>query len=248
MIRSQVEGESKRVHSPIDLDVLVLAGGQGTRLRSVLGEKAKVLADVAGKPYLFHLLSQLGAQGIRRVILALGCFHQEVLDYLDGQSFEGLQVVPVVEEEPLGTAGAMHNALPVLESDPVFVLNGDTFADVRLDSLLAFHKEQGANVTLAVAHKDNIERYGSVEIDESGRISRFIEKGENESGHVSAGIYVISRQVIQRIPSDRAVSWERDTLPGLVGQGLFAWCGPFRFLDIGTPDSYQRATEFLGKP
>jgi NDP-sugar pyrophosphorylase family protein len=236
------------VNSLTDLDVLVLAGGQGTRLRSVVGERAKVLAEVAGKPYLFHLLSHLGGQGIQRVILALGCFHQEVLDYLDGQSFEGLQVVPVVEEELLGTAGAMHNALPVLESDPVFVLNGDTFADIRLDSLLAFHQRQSADVTLAVAYKENIERYGSVEIDESGGVSRFIEKGKSESGHVSAGIYVMSRQVIQGIPPNRKVSWERDTLPGLVGHGLFAWCGPFRFLDIGTPDSYERAAEFLAKP
>ena len=228
-----------------DLNVLVLAGGQGTRLQPVLGEKAKVLAQVGEKPFLSHLLSHLSSQGIQRVVLALGCFHQEVLDYLDSQSFEGLQVVPVVEDEPLGTAGAIRNALQALDSNPVFVLNGDTFAEVHLESLLAFHQEQGAAVTLAAASRKNIQRYGSVEIDETGRVLRFIEKGQSESGHVSVGVYVISRQVIRLIPPNRRVSWERDTLPALVGQGLFACCGSFRFIDIGTPGSYQRAAEFL---
>ncbi len=230
-----------------DLNALVLAGGQGTRLRPVLGEKAKVLAQVGDKPFLSHLLSHLSAQGIQRVILALGCFHQEVLDYLDSQDFDGLQVVPVVEKEPLGTAGAIRNALQDLDSDPVFVLNGDTYAEVHLESLLAFHQEQDAAVTLAAASRKNIQRYGSVEIDESGRVLRFIEKGESESGHVSVGVYVISRQAIRLIPPNRQVSWERDTLPALVGRGLFACCGSFRFIDIGTPGSYQRAEEFLEK-
>jgi NDP-sugar pyrophosphorylase family protein len=230
-----------------NLNALVLAGGQGTRLRPVLGDKAKVLAQVGEKPFLSHLLSHLGAQGIQRVVLALGCFHQEVLDYLDSQSFEGLQVVPVVEDEPLGTAGAIRNALQALDSDPVLVLNGDTFAEIHLESLLAFHQEQGATVTLAAASRKNIRRYGSVETDEAGRVLHFIEKGHSESGHVSVGIYLISRQVIRLIPPNRRVSWERDTLPALVGHGLFACCGSFRFIDIGTPGSYQRAAEFLEK-
>ena len=234
-------------NSLANLDVLVLAGGRGTRLQPVLGEKAKVLAQVAGKPFLSHLLSRLGAQGIQKVVLALGCFHQEVLEYLEHQSCEGLQVIPVVEDEPLGTAGAIRNALEVLESDPVFVVNGDTYAEVPLESLLSFHQEHGAAVTLAAAYKKDIQRYGSVEIDETGQVVRFVEKGESVSGHVSAGVYVISRRVIEMIPTHRAVSWERDTLPGLLGEGLFAWCGPFRFLDIGTPASYERAREFLEK-
>ena len=228
-----------------DLDVLVLAGGQGTRLQPVLGEKAKVLAEVAGKPFLSHLLSRLEAQGTQKVVLALGCFHQEVLEYLTEQSFEGLQVIPVVEDQPLGTAGAIRNALEVLTSDPVLVVNGDTYAEVPLESLLAFHQEHGAAVTLAAAYKEDIQRYGSIEIDETGQVVRFVEKGRSKSGHVSAGVYLISRQVIRMIPPHHAVSWERDTLPGLVGEGLFAWCGPFRFLDIGTPASYERASEFL---
>jgi NDP-sugar pyrophosphorylase family protein len=235
------------VNPLVNLEVLVLAGGQGTRLHSVLGEKAKVLAQVAGKPFLSHLLSRLEAQGIQKVVLALGCFHQEVLNYLENQFFEGLQIIPVVEDKPLGTAGAIRNALEVLKSDPVFVVNGDTYAEVPLESLLAFHQEHGAAVTIAAAYRKHIERYGSVATDDAGQVLRFIEKGHNESGHVSAGIYVISRQVIQIIPPNRTVSWERDTLPSLVGQGLFAWCGPFRFLDIGTPASYQRAAKFLGK-
>jgi NDP-sugar pyrophosphorylase family protein len=230
-----------------NLNVVVLAGGRGTRLQPVLGEKAKVLAQVAGKPFLSHLLSRLEAQGIEKVVLALGCFHQEVLEYLEERTFEGLQVIPVVEDEPLGTAGAIRNSLEALTSDPVLVLNGDTFAEVPLESLLAFHREQGAAVTLAAAYKENIQRYGSIEIDEAGQVLRFVEKGQSQSGHVSAGVYVISRQVIQMIPPHQAVSWERDTLPGLVGEGLFAWCGPFRFLDIGTPASYERASDFLDK-
>jgi mannose-1-phosphate guanylyltransferase len=235
-------------NSLTDLNVLVLAGGQGTRLQPVLGQKAKVLAQVAGKPFLSHLLSRLGNQGIQKVVLALGCFHQEVLEYLEEQSLEGLQVIPVVEDAPLGTAGAIRNALEVLESDPVFVVNGDTYAEVPLETLLAFHQEHGAAVTLAAVHKEDIQRYGSIELDEAGQVVRFVEKGESMSGHVSAGVYVISRQVIQMIPTHQAVSWERDILPGLVGKGLFAWCGSFRFLDIGTPASYEKAGEFLEKP
>ena len=227
------------------VSVLVLAGGQGKRLRPVLGEQAKVLAQVGGKPFLSHLLSRLRSQGIRQVILALGCFHQEVLDYLKEHSPEGLQIVPVIEDGPLGTAGAILNASSVLTTDPVFILNGDTYAEVPLESLLNFHRERFAAVTLAAAYKKAAQRYGSIEIGKDGRVLGFIEKGKSESGYVNAGVYVVSRQVIQMIPADRVVSWEREVLPALVGEGLFACCGSFRFIDIGTPASYRRAAQFL---
>lgn len=229
----------------LNIDALVLAGGRGTRLQPIVGKTAKVLAQVGGKPFLFHLLSQLKSQGIQRVVLALGYLHQEVLDYLEKESFQGLQIIPVVEDELLGTAGAIRNALQVLESDPVLVLNGDTYTSVPLESLLAFHQKQGANVTLATTYKKNVERYGSVEMDDTGRVISFIEKGKCTSGHVNAGIYVMSRQIIQMIPKNRMVSWEQDTLPSLVDQEIFAWRGLVQFLDIGTPASYQRATDFL---
>ena len=227
------------------VSALVLAGGEGKRLQSVVGQRAKVLAQVGGKPFLSHLLSRLRLQGIRRVILALGCFHQDVLDYLESQSLEGLEIVPVIEDGPLGTAGAIRHADSALTCDPVIVLNGDTYAEVSLETLLDFHRERFAAVTLVAAYKKAAQRYGSIEIGEDGRVLGFIEKGKGESGYVNAGVYVVSRQVIQRIPADRAVSWEREVLPTLVGEGLFACCGSFRFIDIGTPASYRRAAQFL---
>ncbi|MDA2934910.1 sugar phosphate nucleotidyltransferase [Acidobacteria bacterium AH-259-D05] len=198
-----------------------------------------------GKPFLFHLFSRLRSQGIQHVILALGHFYQEVLNYLKEQPPEGLQVVPIIEDRPLGTGGAIRNAFSALHSDPVFVLNGDTYAEVPLQSLLTFHRKNLAAVTLAAAYKKSIKRYGSIEMDEAGRVLRFIEKGGDESGYVSTGVYVVSHRVIQMIPSEGAVSWEREVLPTLVGKDLFACCGSFRFLDIGTPNSYRRAAQFL---
>ena len=228
-----------------DLDVLVLAGGQGTRLRSVIGETSKILAEVAGKPFLSHLLLRLHNQRIRRVTLALGCFSQEVLAYLKEEPVAGIQVVPVIEDQPLGTGGAIRNACSALQSDPVFVLNGDTFAEVPLQSLLNFHREHRAAVTLAAAHKESVQRYGSIETDEEGRVVRFVEKTGDVPGYVNTGVYVVSRQAIRTIPPEQAVSWEREVLPNLVGKDLFACCGSWRFIDIGTPASYQRAEQFL---
>ena len=169
------------------VSALVLAGGEGKRLRSVVGQRAKVLAQVGGKPFLSHLLSRLRLQGIRRVILALGCFHQDVLDYLENQTLEGLEIVPVIENGPLGTAGAILNAGSVMTTDPVIVLNGDTYAEVPLEPLLTFHRERFAAVTLAAAYKKAAQRYGSIEIGKDGRVLDFIEKGKEKSGYVNAG-------------------------------------------------------------
>ncbi|MDA2936728.1 sugar phosphate nucleotidyltransferase [Acidobacteria bacterium AH-259-A15] len=227
------------------MNVLVLAGGEGRRLRPILGRRAKVLAQIAGKPFLSHLLSHVRSQGIQRVVLALGYFHEQVLHYLKERSCEGLEIISIIENRPLGTAGAIRNALSALRSDPVFVMNGDTYTEVLLQSLLAFHRERLATATLAAAWNRSNTRYGQIEMDKTGRVVRFVEKGRDDSGYVNSGVYVVSRQIIETIPSDRAVSWEREVLPRLVGKGLFAYRGSFRFLDIGTPASYRKAAKFL---
>ncbi|MDA2925948.1 sugar phosphate nucleotidyltransferase [Acidobacteria bacterium AH-259-G07] len=228
-------------------ELLLLAGGEGKRLQPVLGAKAKVMADVTGLPFLFHLLLHLRKGGVRRVVLALGHFHEQVLAYLASEPPEGLEIVPVIEPTPLGTAGAIRNALVTLQSDPALVMNGDTLVQIPLKSLLTFHQKRKAVITIAAGYTREAGRYGSIEMDRRRQVIRFVEKGGDHSGYVNVGVYVIARAVIEKIPCNRPVSWEREILPQYVGEDLYAYSGKFPFLDIGTPSSYRRAQSFLNE-
>ena len=231
------------------LDILVLAGGLGTRIRPVLGDLPKILAPILGRPYLAYLLEWLERFGARQVVLGLGHRAQAVVDYLgDAQPPTGIEVTMVVEPSPLGTAGAIRFARGVLRSDPVLVMNGDSFTDADLCAFVDRHRAAKTIGTMLCAEVDDAGRYGRVELDQSGRIGGFIEKDANFHGTalISTGVYLLSADLLDDIAAGDAASIERDVFERLPSGTLAAFAGRFRFIDIGTPKSLALAAAVFG--
>jgi NDP-sugar pyrophosphorylase family protein len=227
------------------IDVLVLAGGLGTRIRPVLGDTPKLLAPIGGRPYLRHLLDWLRKFGARRIVLGLGQGAGAVLDHLKAHPAADLDIHTVVEPSPLGTAGAIRFARAELHSDPVLVLNGDTFVNADLCALLARQRETGALGTLVCVDVDDAGRYGRVMLDVRGRIEGFAEKDPSFRGPVAVngGVYALSAELLDRIAAGEAKSIEYDVFQRLPAGELAAYSGHFDFIDIGTPESLAAAAD-----
>jgi NDP-sugar pyrophosphorylase family protein len=227
------------------LDVLVIAGGLGTRIQSVLGDTPKLLAPIDGRPYLAYLLDWLWEFGAKRIVLSLGHRAQAVVDFLDRHrsSYDDQTVVAVTEPRPLGTAGAIRFARANLRSDPVLVMNGDSFADADLCAFLAHHRRTKAKATLLCAEVDDAGRYGRVELDREGRILGFVEKDPDFHGRstVSTGVYLFSAALLDEIAASSATSLEHDVFARAPSGSLNAFAGRFAFIDIGTPESLKLA-------
>jgi mannose-1-phosphate guanylyltransferase len=228
-----------------NIDVAVLAGGLGTRLRGVLPDRPKALAPVGGKPFLEHLLQWLIHQGARRVVLCLGYRSADVLAFLGTRSFAPLEVRTVIETEPLGTGGALANALPSLSSDPVLVVNGDTMVDADLASFLAAHCASEAIASILCARVEDAGRYGRVEINPHKRVIRFEEKNPaaSEPAWINAGFYLFGREALRKIADLTKGSLERDILAKMPAGTIHACFTDGRFLDIGTPETLALAPE-----
>ena len=227
------------------LTAVILAGGLGTRLQAVVADRPKVLADIGGRPFLAYLLDQLAAAGIRYAVLCTGYLGEQVQSAF-GHSYAGLRLAYSQEPSPLGTAGALRLAMPLLESDPVLVMNGDSFCQADLPAFWAWHCAHVSAATLLVTEMPDTERYGRVQTGADDRVLHFDEKGSARGpGWISAGIYLLSRSVVETIPSGRAVSIERETFPAWIGRGLYAYRSQGRFMDIGTPETYTDAERFF---
>lgn len=230
-------------HSP--LNAVVLCGGLGTRLRSSIGDLPKPLASVDGHPFLHYVLSFLGSQGVRTVVLATGYRADAIADYCGDGARWNLDLLYAREETPLGTAGALRNAEPLLRSDPVLVLNADSMLWVDVASLVESHRSRHAQATIVVSSVPDRTRFGGVEADGTGAILTFGEKSVVGPGLVNAGVYLLSRECILTIPVDRVVSLEREVFPHFIGRGLFAHAVSGPFIDIGTPEAYSSAGDVL---
>ena len=241
----RVTRASHRAECLAELDVLVIAGGLGTRIGSVLGDTPKLMAPIAGRPYLTYLFDWLRRYGAKRIVLGLGHRAQAVADFLERNpsSYDDLTVVMVTEPRPLGTAGAIRFARPILRTDPVLVMNGDSFADADLYAFVEHHRYAKAKATLLCAEVDNAGRYGRVELDAQGRIRGFIEKDPNfhDRSAVSAGVYLFSARLLDEIASGNAVSLEREVFGRAPAGSLVAFAGRFAFIDIGTPELLKLA-------
>lgn len=236
------------------IDVAVLAGGLGTRIRPVLGDVPKVLAPVNGRPFLDHLLDWLGRFGARRIVLCLGHRAEPVLAHIAGRAGRdaaaGLEVVGLVEPEPLGTAGAVRFARSRLLSDPVLVMNGDTFLDADLPGFAARHRAAGAVLSMLCAEVPSVARFGSVELDAQGFVARFAEKdpgAADRPGLVNGGLYLFSQGALDDLMRQPGPSLERDVLQTLPPGTIRAETVQTRFIDIGTPESLADAVHVLPK-
>lgn len=242
-MREIIVGEDLRAFS--DLTVAVLAGGLGTRLRSVVSDRPKALAEIHGRPFLTYLLDRLSATGLSSVVLCTGHFGQQIEEAF-GERYGNLRILYSQEVQPLGTGGAVRLALPYLTSDPVLVMNGDSFCAVDFRSFWNWHCARGSRATLLLTQVPDTQRFGSVDMDPDGAIIRFGEKVKGSvSGSINAGVYLLSRQVIESIRPNANVSLEHQVFPTLVTRGLYGYPGGGRFLDIGTPEDFAAAKEFF---
>jgi NDP-sugar pyrophosphorylase family protein len=229
------------------VDVLVLAGGLGTRIRPVLGDTPKLLAPIGGRPFLSYLLRWLTKFGARRVVLALGHGAAAVQEYLLDFRCSALEITTVVEPQPLGTAGAVRLARARLRSDTVMVMNGDSFVAADLCEFLEFHREAGAIGTMLCAMAEHGGRYGRIATDDNARIREFVEKDIALRGPamVNAGVYLFSPALLDLVATMPGPSLERDVFEQLPAGSLAAFGGAFDLLDIGTPETLATAAALL---
>lgn len=228
----------------MDREAIVLAGGLGTRLRPVLPDLPKPLAPIQDKPFLFYLLRYLRRQGVKRIILSLGYGADPILDWLRSSTWE-VQIVPVVEPEPLGTGGALAYAWQAVSAARVFFLNGDTFFPINMADFEAFHKEAGTSVSVALAHVSPADRYGLVEV-EKGLLKAFREKAPAPSGWIYGGIALVEAQWWVAQPWQRAFSWEAYLMQAVPHLPVAAYQPEgVPFIDIGVPEDYQRAQTLI---
>ncbi len=223
---------------------VILAGGLGTRLREVVPDLPKPLAPVNGRPFIFYLLHQLREGGIRKVIISTGYMAEAFEKHL-GCDFQGMRLEYIREYEQLGTGGAIANLLDHVDSDSMMILNGDSYISFDVAAFVEMQREDGG-VMLITPVKD-ISRYGAVIFDRNDRkITAFLEKRNQGSGFINAGIYLFRKSFLKKyLPSGKS-SLEKDLFPKLAASGLLtAQECENPLLDIGTPESYLAASDFL---
>jgi mannose-1-phosphate guanylyltransferase len=216
---------------------VILVGGSGTRLRPLTETLPKPMVPIANRPFLEHQIEHLRRHGVTRVILSCGYLPDAIRAHF------GDELEYVVEDSPLGTAGAIENAARGLD-ETFIVCNGDVLTDLDLGELVAFHRERGARATLALHPVDDPSRYGLVRTDPLGAVEAFIEKpkpGEADVNTINAGTYVMEPDVLSLIPHGVHMSVEREVFPHLVGNGLYGRSEQGFWIDIGTPESYLAA-------
>ena len=229
-------------------EAIILAGGLGTRLRDAVPDVPKCMAPVAGKPFLSYVIDYLRMQGIERFVFSLGYKWGIAEEYLRNE-YPTLDYTSVIEQEPLGTGGAIQLAMQKALSNDVIVANGDTLFKVNVHDLFKIHHTNDAECTLALKPMKNFDRYGVVEIDDNDRIISFKEKQFYTDGIINGGIYILNQEkfLLRSLPGK--FSFEKEYLEKFPGEGKFyASVQNEYFIDIGIPEDYQRAQRELLRP
>lgn len=220
---------------------IILAGGLGTRLRSVVPDLPKCMAPVHGKPFIHYVIHHLQTQGISQFVFALGYKHEYFLDYLQQALPEGNYQLSM-EEEPLGTGGAIRQACGLVGTSPVLVTNGDTLFSGDIPALSMAHHQQQAHCSLLLKPMTQFSRYGVVELDAHQRISSFREKQYYDSGLINAGMYLLSVPAFLQESLPEKFSFEKDYLEAFYTNRTFTGVvQDAYFIDIGIPEDYARA-------
>ncbi len=228
-------------------ECIVLAGGLGTRLREAVPELPKCLAPVAGKPFLAYVIDHLRMQGIERFIFSLG-YKSEMIETFLKQEYPTLDYETVIEEEPLGTGGAIAFALTKANSQHILVANGDTIFRISLQKIYEVHRSSNAECTLALKPMQNFERYGVVEINDQQKVLSFKEKQFYSEGLINGGIYLIDRIEFQKRSFPQKFSFEKDYLEAACDEDrFFASVQDAYFIDIGIPEDFAKAQMDLKK-
>lgn len=225
-------------------EAIILAGGFGTRLRSVVSDVPKPLAPVAGRPFLAWMLDVLAAQNIRRAILAIGFMGDSVVDAC-GDRWQGMQLVYSRESKPLGTGGAIAQAFSLVQGDACLVLNGDTWLAFDHAEFDRDWRASDSRLAIALAEVDDVSRYGAVRVEQH-RVTGLVEKGGLGPGYINAGVYGVRRSLLGEFPARESFSFENEVLaPAVKREPVFGYTRTRDFIDIGVPLDYQRAQQLV---
>jgi NDP-sugar pyrophosphorylase family protein len=227
-----------------NINVMILAGGYGTRLNRVVADRPKVLAIVNGRPFLSYILDQLDLLHTPSVIVCSGYKGDMIIDAFQYR-YKGIDVIYSQEHDPLGTAGALKQALELCSAEYLMVMNGDSYCDADILAFLKWHCLKRSDCSILLTYMLDAWRFGFVMTDQDGEIVSFEEKGRRESGWINAGVYIIRREIIAALPVNRMVSLEKEVFPHLTGSRFYGYKAAGAFIDIGTPDSYRQAGEFF---
>jgi len=229
------------------MEVIILAGGFGTRLKSVVADRPKALAPINGRPFLEYLLDHLIGQGVLRFVFSVG-YRALMIEEHFGDRYRERPIRYALETDPLGTGGGIANALPYTEGESVLVVNGDSLFLTDLAPQLALHRRSAALATLALRPMRNFSRYGRVETDEAGRIVAFREKEPVGEGLINGGVYLLSRDCFGVAGLSGKFSLENDFFGAMVAElPLYGLADNGYFLDIGIPEDFTRAQEDFPK-
>jgi D-glycero-alpha-D-manno-heptose 1-phosphate guanylyltransferase len=224
-------------------EAIILAGGLGTRLRSAVPDLPKCMAPVAGRPFLAYVIDELQAQGVERFIFSLGYISHLIVDFVNA-AYPMLDVVYSIEDEPLGTGGAIKMACQKVVGKNVLVLNGDTLFKVDLNKLTNFHIVSGSHCTLSLKPMENFDRYGVVNLNSEYKVTSFLEKQHFEAGNINGGVYALRTKSILQLPLGDKFSFEKDYLEKYFSiQQMYGFLSDAYFIDIGIPEDFQRANQ-----
>jgi D-glycero-alpha-D-manno-heptose 1-phosphate guanylyltransferase len=227
-------------------EAVVLAGGFGTRMKDLLGDLPKPMAQINGRPFLELVLDYLCLYNIDKIILSTGYLSEKIENHF-GSSYKDASISYSVEKEPLGTGGAIKAALNGISGDNFLVLNGDTLFKADIDKLKIKHITKGADISIALREVENCNRYGAVSLDKNNRIVSFIEKSSEPSpGPINGGVYILNKEVFSQLILPQSFSIEKDLFALHTGDlNIFGNISNAYFIDIGTPDDYKRAEDEL---
>lgn len=225
------------------MEVIILAGGFGTRLSQAVKDVPKPMAPIKGTPFLAYVLNYLSRFDVQKIILATG-HKSEIIEKYFGNNYKGIDIIYSVEKKPLGTGGAMKEALRYCKNKNVVVLNGDTFFDVNLEKIMDFHRKENSRFTVAIKKMFNFSRYGTVEF-EKNTILKFNEKKQTREGYINGGVYIIARTIFDDIKKE-VFSIEKDYMEKSANKGkIKCFKSDGYFIDIGIPEDYYKANNEL---
>lgn len=226
---------------PSNINVAILVGGLGTRLKPIVNDRPKVMALIHGRPFLTYILDQINDAGLKEVILCVG-YMGKYIESEVGLTYRNLTLRYSYEYEPLGTGGALRNANDLLSSGSILIMNGDSYCQYDLGEFWSFHEQNEAVASILLTFVGDTSRYGAVKINDHNHVLAFEEKRSfTGPGWINAGIYLIDKDAIAGIPSKLFVSLEKEIFPSLIGKELYGFMNDGLFIDIGTPDDFTKA-------
>jgi D-glycero-alpha-D-manno-heptose 1-phosphate guanylyltransferase len=231
-----------------EIDVFILCGGEGKRLKKISGRVPKPMACIGRKVFLDILIDYLRGFGFKRIILGIGYQAQFIRKYYKKHKIPGLEIIFSEENKPLGTGGAVKKAKRLIKSESFLVLNGDTFSKFNAKKFIRFYQQKQARLLILLRKAKASKDYGSITTDRQSRIISFNEKSASTHGNfVNGGVYLFSKGVFPEMPKQARFSLEYDFFPRMIGKGFYGYKESGFFIDIGTPERYLSAKKYLLK-